>query len=47
MIFGGNALMLGGVGDKIECSVAQVKAYVRVLCAACESVTKVKSIQSA
>lgn len=26
MIFGGNALMLGGVGDKIECSVAQVKA---------------------
>jgi hypothetical protein len=28
MIFGGNALMMGGVGDKIECSVAQVKAYV-------------------
>ena len=26
MIFGGNALMIGGVGDKIECSVAQVKA---------------------
>jgi hypothetical protein len=26
MIFGGNALMMGGVGDKIECSVAQVKA---------------------
>lgn len=26
MIFGGNALMIGGVGDKIECAVAQVKA---------------------
>ena len=26
MIFGGNAQMIGGVGDKIECSVAQVKA---------------------
>ncbi len=25
MIFGGNALMCGGVGDKIECAVAQVK----------------------
>ncbi len=25
MIFGGNALMIGGVGDKIECAVAQVK----------------------
>jgi hypothetical protein len=27
MIFGGNALMCGGVGDKIECAVAQVKGW--------------------
>ncbi len=32
MIFGGNALMIGGVGDKIECAVAQVKGSVYKLC---------------